>query len=140
MNFHRAPDPLMKALIAAAAHGPDTVCQNNTLKRTRCLRFRAFPCNCVVAFRLRSDTVTALRCKRQMRIRLIRKLANVLNGVDLTHCRVGNTLDVELSTAQMLVAEEWAEPVEQKRDSAVNRLIPDSRTRKLRTRQADTPL
>lgn len=56
-----------------------------------------------------------------MRIRLTRKLANVLNGVDLTHCRVGNVLDVELSTAQMLVAEEWAEPVEPNRDSAVNR-------------------
>jgi hypothetical protein len=43
-----------------------------------------------------------------------------VNGVDLTHCRVGNILDVHPSVGQMLVAEEWAEPVEQKRDTAAD--------------------
>jgi hypothetical protein len=55
-----------------------------------------------------------------MRIRLTRKLANLLNGVDLTHCRVGSILDVHPSVGQMLVAEEWAERLEQKRDTAAD--------------------
>jgi hypothetical protein len=70
---------------------------------------------------LLNDTMTPWGREPTMRIRLTRKLANLLNGVDLTHCRVGNILDVHPSVGQMLVAEEWAEPVEQKRDTAADR-------------------
>jgi hypothetical protein len=46
-----------------------------------------------------------------MRIRLVRKLANTLNGVDLRPFSVGQVIDVNDSLARMLLAERWAEPV-----------------------------
>jgi hypothetical protein len=43
-----------------------------------------------------------------MRIRLTRKLANSINGIDLAHHRVGDVLDLPPAKAHLLVAEEWA--------------------------------
>jgi hypothetical protein len=45
-----------------------------------------------------------------MRIRLTRKLAELLNGVDLSRRRVGDVFDLPLRDAQVLVAEGWARP------------------------------
>lgn len=47
---------------------------------------------------------------RPMRVKLVRKFANVLNGIDLTHVRVGAVIDVAPHHAAMLIAEGWAEP------------------------------
>ena len=43
-----------------------------------------------------------------MHIRLVRKLANFLNGVDLTHRRVGDLFDCPEAEGRILVLEEWA--------------------------------
>jgi len=45
-----------------------------------------------------------------MRIRLTKKLANVLNGVDLTQARVGRLMTVPDPDGEMLIAEGWAVP------------------------------
>jgi hypothetical protein len=45
-----------------------------------------------------------------MRIRLTRKLAELLNGVDLSRHRVGDVLDLPMREAQVLMAEGWARP------------------------------
>lgn len=45
------------------------------------------------------------------RIRLIRKLASILNGVDLSKFHVGDVLVVPEATAAMLIREGWAELV-----------------------------
>jgi hypothetical protein len=45
------------------------------------------------------------------RVRLIRKLAAILNGVDLSHVRIGDVMTVPEATAAMLIREEWAELV-----------------------------
>ena len=42
------------------------------------------------------------------KVRLIRKLANQLNGIDLTRVRVGEQFDVSQYEANMLIAEGWA--------------------------------
>jgi len=42
-------------------------------------------------------------------LRLIRKLANVLDDVDVTHVHVGQVFQLSESHAAMLVAEGWAE-------------------------------
>jgi hypothetical protein len=42
-----------------------------------------------------------------MRVRLIRKLANALDGVDLSPYAVGDVLDVGRYTAELLIAEQW---------------------------------
>ena len=44
-----------------------------------------------------------------MLVRLMRKLAPVLNGVDLSKFQVGDVLDLSKPMAWMLVAEGWAE-------------------------------
>lgn len=43
-----------------------------------------------------------------MRVRLTRKLAERLDGVDLTEYKVGDILNLTTSDAQLLVAEQWA--------------------------------
>ena len=47
-----------------------------------------------------------------LRVRLIRKLAERLNGVDLSKVCVGDVLDLSSKDARILVAEGWAEPVD----------------------------
>jgi hypothetical protein len=44
-----------------------------------------------------------------MRVRLIRKLAERLDGVDISHYVVGDVLEVAPREARLLIAEEWAE-------------------------------
>jgi hypothetical protein len=46
-----------------------------------------------------------------MRVRLIRKLAEALDGVDLSAYAVGDVLDVGRYTAELLIAEQWVEEV-----------------------------
>jgi hypothetical protein len=43
------------------------------------------------------------------RIRLTRKFANSLNGVDLSGRRVGDIFDLRSDAAAILIAEGWAE-------------------------------
>ena len=45
-----------------------------------------------------------------MQIRLTRKLANCLDGVDVTLVRVGEVIELPQFEAQLLIAERWAEP------------------------------
>jgi hypothetical protein len=45
-----------------------------------------------------------------MKVRLIRKLAERLDGVDLSGCAPGDLLELPLREAQLLVAEGWALP------------------------------
>jgi hypothetical protein len=46
-----------------------------------------------------------------MRVRLIRKLADRLDGVDVSRCVEGDELDLDRTDARVLVAEGWARPV-----------------------------
>jgi CheY-like chemotaxis protein len=46
------------------------------------------------------------------RVRLIRKLANVLNGIDLTTVKPGDSVRLSSADASLLVAEGWAIPDE----------------------------
>jgi hypothetical protein len=47
-----------------------------------------------------------------LRVRLIRKLAERVNGVDLSKVHVGDSLDLPSKDARLLIAEGWAELVE----------------------------
>jgi len=44
-----------------------------------------------------------------MRIRLTRKFANLINGIDLSDCLPGDDLDVSKRDGDILVAEGWAQ-------------------------------
>jgi hypothetical protein len=47
-----------------------------------------------------------------MRIRLTRKLAEAIDGVDLTRDKVGTVIDVARHDAQLLIAEGWGQPAD----------------------------
>jgi len=44
-----------------------------------------------------------------MRVKLVRKFANLLNGVDLSNVSVGDLVDLMPYQARMLILEGWAE-------------------------------
>jgi hypothetical protein len=46
-----------------------------------------------------------------VRVRLTKKPARVLNGIDVTNVRVGDVLHLSHSAAYIMIAERWAEPV-----------------------------
>jgi hypothetical protein len=50
------------------------------------------------------------RHQSKMQVLLTRKLAERIDGVDLSGWEVGQALEVPLREAQLLVAEGWAEP------------------------------
>ncbi len=45
-----------------------------------------------------------------MRVRLVRKLADLLDGVDVSGHRSGDILELSRHDAELLIAERWAEP------------------------------
>lgn len=45
-----------------------------------------------------------------MRVRLVRKLAEILDGVDVSACEVGQIIEVTPREADLLLAEGWVEP------------------------------
>lgn len=45
------------------------------------------------------------------RVRLIRKFAQVINGIDLSSVSTGDELDLTPREAEMLIAEGWAAPI-----------------------------
>jgi hypothetical protein len=47
-----------------------------------------------------------------MKVRLTRKFAEFVNGVDLRHRRIGDVVDLSHHEAELLLAEDWAEPAE----------------------------
>jgi hypothetical protein len=51
----------------------------------------------------------------RMRVRLTRKLAERLDGVDLTRSHVGDALNLPAREARLLIAEQWATPEERRR-------------------------
>jgi hypothetical protein len=44
-----------------------------------------------------------------MKVRLTRKFADLINGIDLSKAHTGETLDLSQRDAEMLLAEGWAE-------------------------------
>jgi hypothetical protein len=44
-----------------------------------------------------------------MKIRLTRKFADLINGIDLSKAHTGETLDLSTRDAEILLAEGWAE-------------------------------
>ena len=46
-----------------------------------------------------------------MRVRLIRKLANILDGIDVSGSAEGDVLNLRRPQAYLLIAEQWAAPL-----------------------------
>lgn len=54
-----------------------------------------------------------------IRIRLTKKLADRLNGLDVSLLKVGDVIELPDRVARMMIAEQWAEPVEPAHPSLV---------------------
>lgn len=48
-------------------------------------------------------------------VRLTHKYAEIIDDVDLSQYRVGETLELRVHDASLLIAEGWAEPVDERR-------------------------
>ena len=55
------------------------------------------------------------------KVRLTRKFANMINGIDLSRVRAGDEIEVSSREADMLIAEGWAAPVERANDKPSRR-------------------
>ena len=53
-----------------------------------------------------------------MRVKLTRKLADHLDGIDLSEYRAGDVLDLSQGDAELLIAERWAIPAKADTDQA----------------------
>jgi hypothetical protein len=58
-----------------------------------------------------------------IRIRLTKKLAAVLNGIDVSGLSVGDVLELPDSAARMMIAERWAEHAELSTESITPALL-----------------
>jgi hypothetical protein len=67
------------------------------------------------------------------RVRLIRKYAQRINGIDLSSVNTGDEIDLSPRDAEMLIAEGWAAPVAPGAAVADDREPPRSRRRRSRT-------
>jgi hypothetical protein len=47
---------------------------------------------------------------RNMKVRLTRKHADWIDGIDLSHHKVGDIVDLTPNEARLLIAEQWAHP------------------------------
>ena len=67
------------------------------------------------------------------RVRLIRKYAQRINGIDLSSANPGDEIELSLRDAEMLIAEGWAAPVSPAAAVADDRAPARSRGPRIRT-------
>ena len=66
--------------------------------------------------RSRSSQRRAAAASLVQRVRLTKKLASALNGLDLSEVQIGDVIRVPEATAAMLIREGWAELVKSEAD------------------------
>ena len=64
----------------------------------------------LTAYYLLARSQEVVRSSKSMQVRLLRKLADVVDGIDLSGRVVGEIIDLPEEQADLLVAEGWAEP------------------------------
>ena len=56
-----------------------------------------------------------------IRVRLTRKFAQILNGIDLSRTKAGEEIELSKREADLLVAEGWAAPIDLAHDKVKRR-------------------
>jgi len=67
-----------------------------------------------------------------MKVRLTRKLADFIDGVDLRSHQVGDVVDLPPPNAHLLIAEGWAAEPEKRKKSSAPVTIPSGEQRQIR--------
>lgn len=70
-----------------------------------------------------------------MKVRLTRKFADLINGIDLSRAHTGETLDLSQREAEILLAEGWAEYVGATQPLAQAHEVPPKKTRWRRSKK-----
>ena len=65
-----------------------------------------------------------------MQVRLTKKLAEAIDGIDLSDHRVGDVVDLPKHDAEILLAEGWASPVERAFSARTRRTDANDRPRR----------
>ena len=65
----------------------------------------------------------------RVQVRLTKKLAEIIDGIDLSDRRVGDVVDLPRHEAEILLAEGWASPVDSARGAGTHRTDADDRPR-----------
>jgi hypothetical protein len=73
------------------------------------------------------------------KVRLVRKFAQRINGVDLSGVQPGDELELSLREAEMLIAEGWAAPITAATDVAADRELRPRRRRNRKTARTTFP-
>jgi len=63
-----------------------------------------------------------------MRVRLLRKLADRVDGIDLTHCDVGEVIELPEPDGRLIIAERWGEFARRQADLVNGRDLSVGRT------------
>ena len=66
----------------------------------------------------------------RVQVRLTKKLAEVIDGIDLSDRRVGDVVDLPRHDAEILLAEGWASPLESTFGVGTRRTDADDRRRR----------
>ena len=82
---------------------------------------------------------TAGRTDEVRCVRLTRKYADVIDGVDLSKAHVGDRLDLSPHDAEVLIAEGWAERDTQRRSSGDVRAVAEDKTRRRKLKSKKKP-
>ena len=88
-----------------------------SLLAARCINSRSLP-TFTRPFRLASIQYSGSPFAQNMdvmAVRLTRKLADMIDGIDLSAARVGDVLHLPWNGAWLLIAEGWAEMIERRR-------------------------
>jgi hypothetical protein len=97
--------------------GGDELCAGNNEHRF-CLNvlldhFSTIFCIVFVLFNGHGVLLRCIRIQHMVRIRLTRKLALMMNGVDVSKLSIGDILELPEPAAEMMVAEGWGERVDE---------------------------
>ena len=68
----------------------------------------------------------------RVQVRLTKKLAEVIDGIDLSDRRVGDVVDLPRHDAEILLAEGWASAVDSAPSAGARRLADDRQRRSIK--------
>jgi hypothetical protein len=74
----------------------------------------------VLAFSWHQPGLSFASFDTEMVVRLTRKLAEMIDDVDLSEYRVGQRIDLQYRAAMLLIAEGWAQLIERRRHPRQN--------------------
>lgn len=120
-------------MIAVIRHDTCAIQQSHTRGDISCLVVGQ-AADCVSFGQTPTDRKNLCMPGRRQTVRLTKKLAALLDGIDLSHIKEGEKVELSKGDARILIAEGWASPVTANDDTASNH----ARSRRVRRAKKST--